>query len=77
MTREEAASRARGVIEATAPAVGTPGQMGRSSQVAEYASAVDDEPTLRAILATYADRRIVLKDGLIVSDDINPNPSTL
>ena len=55
MTREEAASRARGVIEATAPAVGTPGQMGRSSQVAEYASAVDDEPTLRAILATYAD----------------------
>ena len=29
------------------------------------------------VLATYADRRIVLKDGLIVSDDINLNPATL
>ena len=29
------------------------------------------------VLATYADRRIVLKDGLIISDDINENPATL
>ena len=29
------------------------------------------------VLATYADRRIVLKDGQIVSDDINENPATL
>lgn len=29
------------------------------------------------VLATYADRRIVLKDGLIVSDDLNPSPATL
>ena len=29
------------------------------------------------VLATYADRRIVLKDGLIVSDDLNLNPATL
>ncbi len=29
------------------------------------------------VLATYADRRIVLRDGLIISDDINLNPATL
>jgi len=29
------------------------------------------------VLATYADRRIVLRDGLIVSDDLNANPATL
>jgi putative ABC transport system ATP-binding protein len=29
------------------------------------------------VLATYADRRIVLKDGLIISDDLNANPATL
>ncbi len=29
------------------------------------------------VLATYADRRIVLKDGLIISDDLNLNPATL
>ena len=29
------------------------------------------------VLATYADRRIVLKDGLIVSDELNANPATL
>jgi len=29
------------------------------------------------VLATYADRRIVLRDGLIISDDINPEPATL
>ncbi len=29
------------------------------------------------VLATYADRRIVLKDGLIVTDDLNDNPATL
>jgi putative ABC transport system ATP-binding protein len=29
------------------------------------------------VLATYADRRIVLKDGLIISDDLNPNPARL
>jgi len=29
------------------------------------------------VLASYADRRIVLKDGLIVSDDLNDNPATL
>jgi putative ABC transport system ATP-binding protein len=29
------------------------------------------------VLATYADRRIVLRDGLIISDDLNPNPATL
>ena len=28
------------------------------------------------VLATYADRRIVLRDGLIISDDLNPNPAT-
>jgi putative ABC transport system ATP-binding protein len=28
------------------------------------------------LLAGYADRRIVLRDGLIVSDEINPNPAT-
>jgi putative ABC transport system ATP-binding protein len=27
------------------------------------------------LLASYADRRIVLRDGLIVSDEINPNPA--
>src|ERR1700734_3107343 len=27
------------------------------------------------LLAGYADRRIVLRDGLIVSDEINPNPA--
>jgi putative ABC transport system ATP-binding protein len=26
-------------------------------------------------LASYADRRIVLRDGLIISDEINPNPA--
>ena len=30
-----------------------------------------------AMLAAYADRRIVLKDGLIISDDLNENPATL
>jgi putative ABC transport system ATP-binding protein len=29
------------------------------------------------ILATYADRRIVLRDGRIISDDMNENPATL
>jgi putative ABC transport system ATP-binding protein len=29
------------------------------------------------VLATYADRRIVLRDGLIVSDDLNASPATL
>jgi len=29
------------------------------------------------VLATYADRRIVLKDGLIISDDLNLNPAVL
>ena len=29
------------------------------------------------VLATYADRRIVLKDGLIVSDELNESPATL
>jgi putative ABC transport system ATP-binding protein len=29
------------------------------------------------VLATYADRRIVLRDGLIISDDLNLNPATL
>ena len=29
------------------------------------------------VLATYADRRIVLRDGLIISDDLNANPATL
>ncbi len=29
------------------------------------------------VLATYADRRIVLRDGLVVSDDMNPHPATL
>ncbi len=29
------------------------------------------------VLATYADRRIVLKDGLIVADELNANPATL
>ncbi len=29
------------------------------------------------VLATYADRRIVLRDGLVISDDINSNPATL
>jgi putative ABC transport system ATP-binding protein len=29
------------------------------------------------VLATYADRRIVLRDGLMISDDLNPNPATL
>ena len=29
------------------------------------------------VLATYADRRIVLKDGLVISDDLNENPATL
>jgi putative ABC transport system ATP-binding protein len=29
------------------------------------------------VLATYADRRIVLKDGLIVSDELNATPATL
>ncbi len=28
------------------------------------------------VLTTYADRRIVLRDGLIVSDDLNPQPAT-
>ena len=28
------------------------------------------------ILATYADRRIVLRDGRIISDDMNENPAT-
>ena len=28
-----------------------------------------------AVLATYAERRIVLRDGLIVADEINPNPA--
>ena len=28
-------------------------------------------------LATFADRRIVLRDGLIISDDLNENPATL
>jgi putative ABC transport system ATP-binding protein len=27
------------------------------------------------VLATYADRRIVLRDGLIISDELNPNPA--
>jgi putative ABC transport system ATP-binding protein len=27
------------------------------------------------LLATYADRRIVLRDGLIVGDEINPAPA--
>ena len=27
------------------------------------------------LLAGYADRRIVLRDGLIMSDEINPNPA--
>ena len=30
-----------------------------------------------AVLAGYADRRITLRDGLIVSDDLNPTPATL
>jgi len=30
-----------------------------------------------SMLAAYADRRIVLRDGLIISDDLNPNPATL
>jgi putative ABC transport system ATP-binding protein len=29
------------------------------------------------ILATYADRRIVLRDGLLISDDLNANPATI
>ena len=29
------------------------------------------------VLATYADRRIVLRDGLIISDDLNEAPATL
>jgi putative ABC transport system ATP-binding protein len=29
------------------------------------------------VLAEYADRRIVLKDGLIVADELNANPKTL
>ena len=29
------------------------------------------------MLATYADRRIVLRDGRIISDDMNENPATL
>jgi putative ABC transport system ATP-binding protein len=29
------------------------------------------------VLATYADRRIVLRDGLVISDDLNENPATL
>ena len=29
------------------------------------------------VLATYADRRIVLKDGLVISDDLNENPASL
>jgi putative ABC transport system ATP-binding protein len=28
-----------------------------------------------AMLASYADRRIVLRDGLIIADEINPNPA--
>jgi putative ABC transport system ATP-binding protein len=28
-----------------------------------------------AVLASYADRRIVLRDGLIIADEINPNPA--
>ena len=28
-----------------------------------------------AVLASYAERRIVLRDGLIVADEINPNPA--
>jgi putative ABC transport system ATP-binding protein len=28
-----------------------------------------------SVLATYADRRIVLRDGLIIADEINPNPA--
>src|ERR1700732_1536309 len=27
------------------------------------------------VLAAYADRRIVLRDGLIIADEINPNPA--
>ena len=27
------------------------------------------------VLASYADRRIVLRDGLIIADEINPNPA--
>ncbi len=27
------------------------------------------------VLATYANRRIVLRDGLIISDEMNPNPT--
>lgn len=30
-----------------------------------------------AVLASYADRRIVLRDGLIVSDELNAHPATL
>jgi len=29
------------------------------------------------VLATYADRRIVLRDGLVISDDLNSTPATL
>jgi len=29
------------------------------------------------VLATYADRRIVLRDGLVISDDLNMTPATL
>src|SRR5271155_2496480 len=28
-----------------------------------------------SVLASYADRRIVLRDGLIIADEINPNPA--
>ena len=28
------------------------------------------------VLASYADRRIVLRDGLIIADEMNPNPAT-
>jgi putative ABC transport system ATP-binding protein len=29
------------------------------------------------VLATYANRRIVLRDGLVVADEVNPNPAGL
>jgi len=29
------------------------------------------------VLASYADRRIVLRDGLIIADEMNPNPATV
>jgi putative ABC transport system ATP-binding protein len=28
-----------------------------------------------SVLAAYANRRIILRDGLIIADEINPNPA--